>query len=102
MLWRNSDRVRTALTGADADRFLDRRNEDLAVTDAAGVGGLLNGLHSALDERILHDHLDLHLRQKVDHVLSPAIELGMPFLAAEAFCLGDGDSLNPDFMKSFL
>src|SRR5690242_899301 len=33
----HSDRVRTALAGADADRLLDRRDEDLAVADPAGV-----------------------------------------------------------------
>ena len=41
---RLSDRVGAGLAGADADRFLDRRDEDLAVADAAGLGGLLDGL----------------------------------------------------------
>src|SRR5215470_13843192 len=36
--------VGPALAGADADDFLDRGDEDLAVADAAGARGLLDGL----------------------------------------------------------
>ena len=46
---RFSQRVRPALAGADADDFVDRGDEDLAVADAAGAGGLLDGLDRALD-----------------------------------------------------
>ena len=66
------------------------------------MGSLLNRLHRTLDERIFHDHLDLHLGQKVDYVLGPPIEFGVAFLPSEALGLGDGDALDPDFMKSFL
>ena len=33
------DRAFAALFGADADRVLDRQDEDLAVADLAGLGG---------------------------------------------------------------
>ena len=41
-------------------------------------------------------HLDLHLRQEVDHVLGAAIELGVALLAAEALHLGDGEPGDAD------
>src|SRR5947199_6355912 len=87
-----SDRVRAALAGADPDRLVDRHHENLAVADAPGMGGLLDRLDGALDHRILHHHLDLHLGQEIDDVLRPAIELGMALLAAKALGLGDGDA----------
>jgi hypothetical protein len=98
----SSDRVGTALAGADADRLVDRRDEDLAVADPAGMGRVLDRLHRALNQPILHHHLDLHLRQEVDHVFGPAIQLGMAFLATETLGLGDGDTLDADFVKSLM
>src|SRR6267143_3640145 len=74
----SSDRVGAALAGADADRLVDRADEDLAVADPSGMGGVLDRLVRALDQRVLHDGLDLHLGQEVDDVFGAAIELGMP------------------------
>src|SRR5215218_5403360 len=78
-----SESVRTALAGADADRVVDRGDEYLAVADAIGLRGLLDRLDGAVDQGVVHDEFDLHLRQKVDHVLGTAIKLGMALLAAE-------------------
>src|SRR3546814_3097375 len=75
------DGGRAALAGADADGFLDRADEDLAVADASGVGRLLDGLHRALDQLVLQDDLDFHLGQEIDDVFGAAVELGMAFLA---------------------
>ena len=36
-----------------------------------------------------HHHLDLHLRQEIDHVLRAAVQLGVPLLTAESLDLGD-------------
>ncbi len=77
-------------------------DEDLAVADAAGMGGLLDRLDGALDHRVFHDDLDLHLGQEIDDVFGAAIELGMALLPAEALGLGDGDALDPDLVKRFL
>src|SRR5262245_38858966 len=71
------DRVRSALAGADPDRFLDLVDEDLPVPDAAGVGGLDDGLDGLVCELVADDHLDLDLRQEVDDVLGAPVELGM-------------------------
>src|SRR6516225_1839979 len=97
-----SDRVWAALAGADADRLVDRRDKYLAVSDPAGMRGLLDRLDRALDQRLLHHDLDLHLRQKVDHIFGPAIEFGVTLLAPETLGLGDGDTLDADFVKRLL
>src|SRR5579883_367453 len=97
-----SDRVFALLAGADADGLVDRADEDLAVADAAGMGGVLDRLDRALHQRVLHHHLDLHLGQEIDDVFGPAIELGMAFLPAEAFGLGHGDALNADLVERLL
>src|SRR5579885_3650347 len=83
-----SDCIRAAFAGADADRLLDGHDEDLAVADPAGMGGLLDRLDGALDHRVFHDHLDLHLGQEIDDVFRPAVELG--------------DALDPDLVKRLL
>src|ERR1700755_1952729 len=52
---RGLKRVRAAFAGADAHGLLDAGDEDLAVADLAGVGGLLDGLDRALDLGVV-DH----------------------------------------------
>src|SRR6516165_601972 len=99
---RRLNRVGAALAGADADRLIDRRDKDLAVADPAGMRSLLDRLDRALDQRLLHHDLDLHLRQKIDNVLGPAIELGVSLLPSETLGLGDSDSLDADFVKRLL
>src|SRR3546814_16644744 len=96
------DGGRAALTGADADGFLDRADEDLAVADATGVGRLLNGLHRALDQLVLQDDLDFYLGQEIDDVFGAAVELGVALLAAEALGLGQRDALDADLVQRFL
>src|SRR5260221_2161629 len=97
-----SDRVGAALAGADADRLVDRADEDLAVADAPGMGGVLDRLDRALDQRVLHDDLDLHLGQEIDDVFGAAIELGVALLTPEPLRLGHRDSLDADLVQGFL
>src|SRR3954453_17595457 len=40
-----SERVGVGFAGTDAHRVFDRRDEDLAVADLAGLGGAVGGLH---------------------------------------------------------
>src|SRR5580658_8459643 len=94
------DRIRAAFAGTNPDRFLDARDEDLAIADAAGMGRLLDRLDGPLDHRIFHDDFDLHLREEVDDVLSAAIELGVAFLPTETLGLDHGDALDPDLVQS--
>ena len=39
-------------------------------------------------------HVDLYLRQEIDHVLSATVQLGMALLATEALDLGNRDALD--------
>ena len=72
--------------------LLDRGDEDLAVADLAGLGGLDDRVDAALGVAVLDDDLDLHLGQEVDDVLGAAVELGVALLPAEALDLGDGQA----------
>src|SRR5262249_46491587 len=94
--------VRPVLGCADSDGFGDCRHQDLAVIDPPGMSRLLDRVDRAINERILHDDFDLYLREEVDDVFGPAIEFGVAFLAAKTLGLGDGDSLDPDFVKRLL
>src|SRR3954468_22437259 len=94
-----SDGVGAGLAGADADRFLDARYKNLAIADPAGLGRLADRLDGVVDEIVVEHDLELHLRQEIDHVLGPAIELGVALLPAEAFRLDHGDALQPDLLQ---
>src|SRR5207253_2975937 len=93
------DGVGAALAGADAHRFLDRQNEDLAVADLVGFRRELDRLDRALGERVVEDHLDLHLREEVDHVFGAAIDLGVALRPAEAPDFADGHARDADLVQ---
>lgn len=80
-----SDGVLAHFARTDADRLLDLVDEDLAVADLAGVGGLANGLDGLLENVVGDDGLDLELGQEVHDVFGTAVELGVTLLAAKAF-----------------
>src|SRR5262245_5356543 len=88
------ERFRAGLAGADAHDLFQLEHEDLAVTDLAGVRGLLDRLDHLLDHVALDRGFDLHFRQKVDDVLGAAVQLGMTLLPPEALHLGDRDALH--------
>src|SRR6476661_6305394 len=92
----SSKGVRSRLAGADAQRLLDRGDEDLAVADLAGVGRLLDRLDGALDLGVVDHDLDLHLGQEAHQVLGAAIDLGLALLATEALDLADGETRHAD------
>src|SRR6185295_869482 len=73
--------------GSDADDAIDVRDEDLAVANLAGLGGLENGFDYLIDEVAANGNFDLGLGDEVHDVLSAAIELGMAALTAEALHL---------------
>ena len=77
-------------------------DEDLAVADAAGLGGALDGLHHPADDRVRDHDLDLHLREEVHHVLGAAVELGVALLPAEALDLGGGQAGDADLGERLL
>src|SRR5690606_18285307 len=62
LLRQTSDSVDAGLAGADADNFLDVGDEDLAVTDAARLGGLADCVDRRFHVLIGQHDFDLHLR----------------------------------------
>src|SRR5262245_21724123 len=91
--WCYSNGVATALASADADDLVDGKHEDLPVTDAAGLGRLLDRLHHLRRLLVADDDLELHLGQEVDDVLCPSVELRVALLPAEPLHLADGQAL---------
>src|SRR5690606_35944324 len=82
-----SDGIVASFTRADTDGLFDVVNEDLAVADLAGVGGLGDGLDRLLKCAVLDDDFHLQLGQEVHDVFSAAVELGMSLLATKSFHL---------------
>lgn len=93
---------RARFAGTDADGGLDGQDENLAVADAPRLGCVLDRFHRSIDAVVRDHELDLDLRQEVHDVFGAAIKLGMALLAAKALRLGDGQALQPDFLKGFL
>src|SRR5712692_2159609 len=79
-----SQRRFAALTGADAHRVVDVREEDLAVADLAGATGLHNRADDRIHLMIRDHHLQLHLWEEADLVFHAAIPLDVAALAAAA------------------
>ena len=71
-------------------------DEDLAVTNLAGAGGLFDRFDDLFDVVGLDGSLDLYLGQEVDDIFGAPIQLGVPFLPAETFHFGDRDALDAD------
>lgn len=96
---RGSDGVVAGLAGADADRLLDRQDEDLAVADLFGARGRNNGIDGGLDQIIGQYHFDFHLGQEIHHIFRAAVQFGMALLPSEPLDLGDRKALDADFLK---
>src|SRR5271166_3754805 len=93
------DRVRAGFAGADPDGLVDLRYKYLAIAYAAGLGRAADRL-DRLTEILIRDHdLDFHLRQKVDNVFGPPIELGVALLTTEALRFQDGYALDSRLLQ---
>jgi hypothetical protein len=93
-----SEGVFARLTGADADRLFDGRNEDFTIADLVGLGGIYDGLDCAVDLIVGKDHFDFDFRKEVHDIFSAAIQLGMALLAAEAFDFDHAEALNANIL----
>jgi hypothetical protein len=94
--------VAALFASTDTNDFLDGGDEYLAVADPAGMGRLLDRFDSALDQTVVQNHLDLHLGQEVHDIFSTTVQFRVAFLSPETFGFGDGNPLDPDFVKGFL
>ena len=80
------------------------RYEDLAIADATGLlrpCWIASTAFSTMSS-VIHDDLDLHLREKVHHIFRTSVEFGMALLPAKPFCFRDGDAFDADLVKRFL
>ena len=82
------------------DGLFEIEDEDLAVTDLAGAGGLFDGFDHLVEDLVSMASI-FTLAGEVDDVLGAAVELGVALLAAEALDLGDGDALHADGRQRF-
>src|ERR1700731_3399058 len=76
-----------ALAGADADAVVQWQNKYLAVADLARLrrpGGVDDGLHCRLHERLVDGDLQFQLRQQSHVELGTAIQFGEAALPAAA------------------
>src|SRR3954471_12125207 len=80
------------LAGADADRILDREDEDLPVPDRARTGVLQDRLGDHGHVHIVDHALQFELRRGVDRDRRAAVVLRDPLLASRALHLGDRDA----------
>src|ERR1700730_11359938 len=80
-------RARTGLTGANAHRLAQLRDEDLAVADLPRARRFNDGFHHSIDLFVLHCQLKFHFWQKVDDVFCSSIELRVAFLTPAPFVL---------------
>src|SRR5436309_3510667 len=85
------------LAGADADRVLDREDEDLPVPHRARAGVLQDRLGYHRRVRVLDYALQLQLRPEMDRDRRAAVVLGDPLLTPGALHLHDGDAREPAF-----
>src|SRR5690606_27832285 len=74
---------------ADTDEAVDFGDEDLAVTDLAGLCGLQDGFNDLVDEVAANCALDTGLGHEVDDILGTPVQLGMAALATKAFHFRD-------------
>src|SRR5215813_3308284 len=89
-------RVHVGLAGPDTHRLIDRGDEDLAVTDLAGLGGRNDGFDHGSHAIGRHRHFDADLRQEVHGVFGAAVDFGVSFLAAVARDLARSHALHAE------
>ena len=83
--------------GADSDGLLDGGDEQFAVTDLAGVGGLGDRIQAGLDILVGDNQLKLDLGQKVHGVFAAPVNLGVAFLPAESLDFRHGHAFHANF-----
>src|SRR4029453_12042798 len=89
-LRQRSEGRRPPLPSADPERLLHPEGEEFAIADLAGLGGVLDGLGHHGCAVVVHEDLELHLGEELDHVLRTPVELGVPLLPPESLDLGHG------------
>src|SRR3974390_1229338 len=91
-----SKRVAVGFPGPDAQRVIERRNEDLAVADLAGARIRGDDVDRLLREIGRDGDLDAQFRQEIHDIFGAAVDLGVTLLAAIALDLCHRHSMHAD------
>ena len=81
-------------SSSDPHGVFDRVDENLAVADLAGLGGIDNRPDDFLGLIGRNRHLKLQFRKEADGIFGAAVDLGVALLAPESLHLGDGHAVN--------
>lgn len=100
-LRRSLEGLGARLVGADTDRGFDGDDEDLAVSDLASLGRFDDRLGGLLGIGVVDDDFDHDLWEEIDGVFTAAVDLGVPFLAAETFYFSHGHTFDADVCECF-
>src|SRR5688572_30567730 len=94
--WHNnsSERVGVGLSGADAQRMVDRRDKDLAVADLPRPRARGDDLDRLVGELGGDGDFDPQFGQKIHDIFGAAIDLGVALLAAVPLDLGHGHAVD--------
>src|SRR4029077_20693215 len=92
-------RVAVGLASADAQRMIDRRDEDLAVADLPGARLRRDDLHRLVGDLGGHRDLDPQFGQEVHDIFGAAIDFGMALLTTIALDLGHGHAVDADLCQ---
>ena len=79
--------INTGFAGTDTNGLFYCKNENLSITDFAGVGGTSNCFHDLVGNGSIHHQFDLDFGDEIDNILGAAINFLVPFLTAVAFDL---------------
>src|SRR5688572_20134339 len=88
-----SNRFRSTLAGANTNTIIERKYEDFSVPNFSfftGATSFDDRIDGWFDKFFVDGDLQLHLAQQVDRELMAAIDLCLPFLAAEALAIDNG------------
>ena len=88
--------------GPNAISFVDREDEDFAVSDLAGFRGGEDRLDDDLDLVVAGDDFEFDLGKDVDRVFAAAVDFLVTLLTPKAFDFGDGNAFNPSLGQSLL
>jgi hypothetical protein len=70
---RQSNGVNSGFPRPDPDGFFNRRYENFPIANSPGLGGTTDRVDSLFDHVVTEHNLDLHLGQKIHHVLGAPI-----------------------------
>ncbi len=88
------NRFLVPFAGANADNFLDRRDEDFTIPNLAGAGGRDDFVYYHIDLIVVNNNFDFELLQELDGVLGTPVSLGLAFLTPKASDFGNGHADN--------